>query len=85
MSDGTKGEGRKPLVLVLPLRDRAQLAWEQLVMRDEEVRAQWDDGMGVTDSDVLDVIDAWTVEEDAEDYASLSALIWCAVENANQN
>lgn len=68
----------KRILIPLPLIERARLAWEQLCIRDEWSRAEF--GTGVTDSDVIDVIECWTDHALEDDYRALSALIWRAVE-----
>ena len=77
----------------LPVVDRAQLAWDEVIRRDADKRREFGDECGATDSDVLDVIDEWTTGQCAEgctprtpccDYAVLSALIWRAVAIATQ-
>lgn len=62
--------------------DRAALALEALRLRDERKQAEY--GLGIADSDVLDVIEEYTdgtcpeacTGEECCDYQRLAALMW---------
>lgn len=76
--------------ITLPIGDRAILAFDQLLKRQDEKVAQH--GFGITDSDVLDTIDRWTTgpcpedracsSDDCCDYQRISSLVWLMVERS---
>lgn len=72
--------------ITLPIGDRAIVAYEQLLKRQDEKAAAY--GIGLTDSDVLDVIDDNTTgacstgctTHDCCDNQRLASLVWLLVE-----